>query len=386
MSEQGRAGRFVGGGYRGRGYSRRPFRGAFVPHGGRGKPSLDDLVQKRVEAALAARDLMGPASGSSQVRRRADEAPAVPVMKRPRFQLSSATKTGVTPGYFMTTVANHRRDPDFFAACAKCGGIKHLSKVCPNLNGEDGFGLSCEYCLKDHNVHACPDLHHRCKVCLRRGHQHDVCPQGHIVRVRQFYVRFQTSADKGIWTHHRKKNVAYSFFAIPSWVQYDLLHRLSSRIYPKGRKGDEALLSDVDAFNHVLAALKELIALEGITSEDEMDLHLQGGLIKAIREYHGVVKRFGVSVSPDVPLAKLEPPPKRFEDLLPATDAPEEDEEYVPQPSTSAAATRTSASHSERRPLLPAVALSEPEGCDDDMGEDMEGMFRSPKRTDPCTG
>ena len=139
-------------------------------------------------------------------------------------------------------------------------------------------------------------------------------------------------------------------------------------------------MSDFDAFNHVLAALKELIAVEGIQREEDMDLHLNGGLIKAIADYRAVVRKFGVSISPDVPLARLEPAPERFEDLLPkkAEQDDEDDLEYDPKPIVRAAKLAV-----PPQPAEPGELEDYDEHHDDmDVGENMNKLFASPTRAD----
>jgi len=94
--------------------------------------------------------------------------------------------------------------------------------------------------------------------------------------------------------------------------------RITKRAYPMGvRSGDEYLTSDVDLFNHVLTALKELIKEERITKESELDLNMKCSVVKALQDYYAIVKAYAVAISPSVPLAILQRPPHEFSDLLP---------------------------------------------------------------------
>jgi len=198
--------------------------------------------------------------------------------------------------------------------------------------------------------------------------------------VRQAYDKFYKHAEKGLWTRQYRKNVGWGYFALPSWVQYDLLQQVSLRAYPTARSGDENLTSDIDLYNHVLTALKDMIQEEGIRSEEEMDLNMTCSLVVALQTYYSVVVSYGVSVSPALELAKALRPPQTFEDLLPKVD---EEEEEIPIRLPTPA--RTKAAKKELFPEPPKQSdpenepLEDYEGLldDDDEPEDTAGSSSS---------
>ena len=338
MSRQGHPrGKYVGGGYRGSGYSRRPYRGRYVPYEGhqRPDPSVRDLIRRELAAMArnqepaqhqAGEPQPGPSRAPQPGPANRGKKPHQRGKKRRHQAIRDATRTGVVPAFGFAETGVHRTDPDWFAACKTCGAMRHLGKTCPNERDEQGFQLVCEYCGEAHNVHVCPTLHHRCAGCMRRGHRNKDCPLGNTPKVRQAFVKFIGAAPNGLNTANFKANVGRGFFALPPWVQYDLLARVTRKCYPDGPKsGDEHLASDIDMYNHVLAAVKELIAEEGITEEAQLDLNMKCSLVTAFKTYYGVVVTYGVSVSPQLELAKAERPPTSFYDLLPAVEEEEEE-------------------------------------------------------------
>ena len=333
MSRQGQPrGRYVGGGYRGRGYSRRPHRGHYVPHDApRPEPTLEEILRRELAKKQRQQPQAGPSRpGPSKPSQGGSSPPRKQARKRKHLEINDATNTGVSPAFHYAIEATHRSAPDWYAVCRMCGATKHMGKECPHEDDENGYGLACEYCDKTHNIHVCPALHHRCATCLKRGHMNRDCPKANPVRIRTNFDKFTKAAEKGLWTSHYKRNVGWGYFALPSWVQYDLLKRVTKRAYPKGQhSGDEYLTSDVDLYNHVVTALKELLVEERITKESDLDLRMKCSLAEALQTYYAVVKAYGVAVSQKVPLAAPIKPPRQFSDLLPLPPADEEELEEV---------------------------------------------------------
>lgn len=346
-------------GHRGRGYSRQHRGGGARPRGGppQGYPFVDqsgqenalqDFIRQSMQQmfgsiappTFGAASTSGQAAASGYATLASEPAAVVQNLhegkrKRPRpgrFERSKRFRMDSTrsmsTGCSFLHLTTHESHPVFEGLCRRCGEVKHLSKACPNFINSEGVALSCDYCLGGHRILVCPVLHGRCDLCWCRGHIPKQCHHGAPVKLRALYQKFMESAPRGLLTRYYRRNIGYGFFALPSWVCFELLTSVSHRFYPQGDRtpaGQETCVAEV--FNAVLTLLRGKLVAARVRDESECSVAPTGGFIQGLQEFYNRVKRFNVSVHPDRAVVSIMTPPILFPELLRVEPQPEQQQQ-----------------------------------------------------------
>lgn len=120
----------------------------------------------------------------------------------------------------------YRANPVFPPICLFCAGSDHSfcrkdgTLLCPNhaeITAATPHGPICRYkrCKdpRGHTTATCPDLHHLCQVCVRRGHrEEDGCDAWSPAQWAEARADFEDAADLGFWTRRRRSEDRWRFF------------------------------------------------------------------------------------------------------------------------------------------------------------------------------
>lgn len=116
--------------------------------------------------------------------------------------------------------------PSFRPGCTCCGDIAHsftafvgsrVQVLCPVYVLADGRPIcSFEDCSdkKSHLVQCCTDMHATCTRCYTRGHTEEAGCTGWSDATWEWRrIRWEISADRGMYTRHRRQDPAYGYFS-----------------------------------------------------------------------------------------------------------------------------------------------------------------------------